>query len=176
MPETPPPFEEILAYLRRYGSTYSRDSLEQQLRQGGADLATIDRAFLAWEDEILAADQAAALPAAPPPRRPVAWPWSLALAAVSVLIPVLLVGAGTALFKAPLRPDVGLVPLARGLAFGLWLGELGLGLVLVRLKPRLARVLLLAALWQLCLVIAAVLLVAGFCVWLFVQMAHGGHG
>ena len=169
-PEAPPTFEEILAYLRQHGSAYSRESLEQQLRRAGADFATIDRAFLAWEDEILAADSAG-----PPRRRPWAWPWSLALTAVFVLIFGLLTRAGFGELKSAADIHVGLLLLARRLAVGIWFGELILGLVLIKLSPRLSRILLLAVIWQFLLAVAAVLLVLGFCAWLFVQMAHGGH-
>jgi hypothetical protein len=169
MSETPPPYEEILAYLRQHGRTYSRESLEQQLRRAGADFATIDRAFLAWEDEVLAVYS-------PPPRRPAAWPWSLALAAVSVLLPGILLKIGIGGLKGPTHDDGGLNRLAWQLVFGLWLAEVMIGILLAPFHRRLSRILQLAAFWQVCLAIAGVLLVFGFCVWLFAQMARGGHG
>ncbi len=174
MPEPPPTFDEILAYLRQHGSTYSRESIEGQLRHAGADLATIDRAFLAWEDEILAADSADSA-ASPPrralasPRRPLAWPWSLALAAVYAAGVVLWIQAGL------IRRDPAMFDQARSLFPAFWLGELILGIVLIRLSPRLSRILLLAVLWEFLLALAALLLVLGFCAWLFVQISHGSH-
>jgi len=170
MPETPPTFDEIVAYLRRHGAAFSRDALEEQLRQGGAEVATIERAFLTWEDEVLALDKALAVPTAPPPRRPLAWPWSLALAAVSVLITWAWIQQGIAH-----RDRRSLLLLGRSLIPGFWLAELVLGLVLIKLSPRWSRVLLLAALWHLLLGVAALLLALGFCVWLFAQMARGHH-